>query len=317
MKLQWVLFGFLVWALPAVAQAPIRPPLPRPQLNLAVDERASAEIRQEVARSLRLPDLDADATVFIRATVLLSGAIVDPDVRIYGVEGEQETRLRRSIEEAIGRTVGSTVPGRVEFWVTARTRPWDERCLPLRVYIPDAMEDSPEPVPPSTVAALRQGVERWNRLVALAAEHGTAAAPAAPFVLVDDPEQADVRVQTYEDYGENAVYLVNEQSNQAVLHVPLKRLRGGVAISGSQWSPPEVVTQQTMLQLGRLFGVAPAGAPPTADPCIAVASTGLASDLHDAAQFRALVSSAQLDAALKNLRTRTCGSGSTAASDAR
>jgi hypothetical protein len=248
MNTRLLLLALLAWEQPLLAQAP-----QRTELSVsASSSKASAQVREAVAERWRLPALSDDAFVSVRATVLLSGAVVNPQIDIRGVAGEKRDQVRRSVEQAIGRSVAAAPPGPVEFTIRARAGAYPGRvCGPLKVYVPAVMEDSPEPPPKTSLSGMRNGVERWNRIVV---GYGQGKA-SAPFALVDDPAQADVRVRAFEDYTDYAGYIVDERTGQAIVHVPLKYMKYGLFSSGLRWWSPEVITQQTMFQLGRLLGL--------------------------------------------------------------
>jgi hypothetical protein len=181
------------WAVPLSAQTP--PPV---QLQIESDRQANLQVQQAVATTWRLPRLTADATVRVRARVLLSGALVDPQIEIEGGTDEENENLRRSVEEAIGRTVVSIAPREIDFVLEANSSAYLPRCFPLRVYIFDTLRDSLEPPPPTSTQAMRLAVSRWHRILASYTDDKQA----PPLTIVDDPEQADVWIEPYEKYDD-------------------------------------------------------------------------------------------------------------------
>ncbi|WP_164929269.1 TonB C-terminal domain-containing protein [Gloeobacter violaceus] len=242
------LAGWVSWIGVALAQeAP-------PEVNLRVERDAAAgqKVRDAVVENWRLPaKLYQDVTARVQATVLLSGALVKPQISLDGLTGDERERTRRSLEEAIGRTVVSLPPGEVEFTILSRASAFEANCFPLKVYVPAAMKDSPEPVPATTVSGLREGALRWNRRLV----RQSGGEPIDAFVLVDDPDQAHVRVEAFEDYPEYSNYLVDPQTRRVTVRVPIRELRSGLFASGFRWWHPDVVTLQTMFQLGRLLNL--------------------------------------------------------------
>jgi len=246
-------FAMLFWL--ALASS-VRADTPKADLSVSAATRSQA-VRDGVIERWQLPRLTEDATVRVRAQVLLSGAVVEPEIEVVGAEGEVRKEVMRSVEQAIARGVAQVPPGRVEFSVRVRGGSHTPACLPLRVYVPSAMEDSLEPMPPTSVAAMRSAAERWNLLVK---RHGSAEV-GEPFVLVDQPDGADVRIRAFERYGDYSSYLLDEATGQVTVNVPIKELRHGLFASGYRWWNPEVVTRQTLFQLGRLLGLPPADHP--------------------------------------------------------
>ncbi|UFP95480.1 hypothetical protein [Gloeobacter morelensis] len=229
------------------------------ELNVTTTNARHGEaVRQSVIENWQLPRLMGDATVRVRATVLLSGAVVEPELVSELPPGPELEEVRRSLNEAIGRTVAAVPPGPIEFTITARSGgAYLEGCFPLKVYVDPRLQDSPEPVPSVLLEAIAKGTERWNRLMAGFTRH----AASEPFVMVGDPEAADVRVETYEQYPDFSSYLVSDDSRLAVVRLPLKQRREGLFAAGYRWRHPEVITQQAMFQLGRLLGLDPTAVP--------------------------------------------------------
>ncbi|UFP92823.1 TonB C-terminal domain-containing protein [Gloeobacter morelensis] len=226
-----------------------------PEVKLRVERDAAAgqKVRDAVVENWRLPaKMDQDVTARVQATVLLSGALVKPQITLEGLSGgERERAMRRSLEEAIGRTVVTLPPGEVEFTILSRASSFEAECFPLKVHVSAAMKDSPEPVPATTISGLQQGALRWNQRLRRVGGGG----PIDAFVLVNDPEEAHVRVEAYEDYPEYSNYFVDPRSRQVTVRVPIRELRSGLFASGFRWWHPEVVTLQTMFQLGRLLNL--------------------------------------------------------------
>ncbi|MBW4696281.1 MAG: hypothetical protein KME03_00025 [Aphanocapsa lilacina HA4352-LM1] len=225
-----------------------------PEVNLRVERDAATgqKARDAVVENWRLPaKIYQDITARVQATVLLSGALVKPQITLEGLSGDERERTLRSLEEAIGRTVVPLPPGEVEFMILSRASSFEADCFPLKIYVSTAMKDSPEPVPATTISGLRQGALRWNQRL----RRTTGGEPIDAFVLVDNPDQAHVRVEAYEDYPEYSNYFVDPQSRQVTVRVPIRELRSGLFASGFRWWHPEVVTLQTLFQLGRLLNL--------------------------------------------------------------
>lgn len=244
------LLTLLLWTgspLPLVAQI-----MPQADLKLTTSAGTDEVVRAAVIRQWKLPRLKKDATVEIQANLLSGGSLANAKITVQGIEGEALDETRISLEKALARIqlVGQA-PGPISFTVSLRSGARYGACYPLKLYIPEHMEDSREPIEPRLVIALQQGAIKWN---AMAVGYGEGKV-VPPFVFVDHPTEANVRIEAYEDHPGYSSYLVDEATGQTILRMPVKQLRSGLISSGFRWWKQEPVTQMTMFQLGRLLGL--------------------------------------------------------------
>lgn len=226
--------------------------IPKAELTLKTSPGADDVVRVAVIRQWKLPRLKQDTTVEVQANLLADGSLANAKITLQGVEGEDRDETRISLEKALARTqlVGQS-PGPILFTVALRSGARYSNCYPLKLYIPERTEDSREPIEPKLVTALQQGAIKWN---AMAVGYGEGKV-VPPFVFTDNPTEANVRIEAYEDHPGYSSYLIDEAAGQTILRMPVKQLRSGLISSGFRWWKQEPVTQMTMFQLGRLLGL--------------------------------------------------------------
>ncbi|AGY58252.1 hypothetical protein [Gloeobacter kilaueensis] len=296
---------------------------PPPASNFAGNSIDSERVRQLVLERWQLPHLAGDAIASVRATVLPDHSLAVLGLDIRSARTVEREQVRSSLLAAIAGVSAPVAPGPVAFSLTARSGgAYLAGCFPLKVYVEPRLGDSAEALPSSSIEAIQQGARRWNRLIT---GFGDGGAAVTPFVLVTGPEAADVHIQGYRDYPDYASYLVNDAETQAVVRLPLKQKREAMFQSGEVWRHPEVVTQETMFQLGRLLGLDPSEVPdnvlyPNASNTIFARSTsgtieqlkgvvlfGQGPSLAEAGRTDRTIESEQLRTVAYSLRNRSCG----------
>lgn len=244
----------LIW--PVWIALPVAPVLAQsvPQANLAVSSSQSVavQVRERVADNWRMPKLTSDARVTVRTEVLTGGSLGKAQISVEGATGQAADDIAASVQKAIaGTTVASAPTGPVQFTLRARSSPYFKSCFPLKVYVPNRLQDSGEVLPATSVTALEQAALKWNGAVVGYAEGKVT----NPFVIASDPKAADIRFVVFQDHPDYSSYRIDEQTGQVLLPVPAKQEVAALFSAGYRWWSPEVLTQEGMFQLGRLLNL--------------------------------------------------------------
>ncbi|AGY57081.1 hypothetical protein [Gloeobacter kilaueensis] len=220
-------------------------------LRLSSDIERPLTARQAFAQKWKLPSLKSDALVHVRAQVQPDGHLSGIEMEVDGPPSEQQSAVRQSAQAALANLQLPIAAGAVEFSLRARANARIPACFPLKVYVSDQMEDSSEAVPEVAIRAMHLGVTKWN--AAISSFHKGSVME--PFILTSRPEEADVRIEAYQDYPDYSGYFIDEQTGRMIVRVPLKRFKPGLLQGNFQWWHPEQVLQQTMFQMGRALGL--------------------------------------------------------------
>jgi len=233
-------------ALTPVASLKAQQTLPPPANSAGV-----AALRQAVAERLRFPNLQGWVSVDLAVKTAEDGRIVVVEATLDGPGAKERDvvveALRRSL---LGVRLGEAERS-LETSFELRRGQLSVGCYPLTVSVPDTLADTGEPILALSRNALLQSVIKWN---AVATGYSGGKLP-APLRIVESPEQATVVIIAFEDHPDYSTYLYEPQTGRLVVHVPLKKLVSGLLQSGFRWWHPNIVTEQTMFQLGRFLGM--------------------------------------------------------------
>jgi hypothetical protein len=244
MRSSILVLALLVLPLPALADT-----IPK---ATTTDSDAVFKARSAVLAHWRIPRLTDDMTVQAQFTVQADGKLTDPKVSVEGAAGDERNDTRISMERAIQQTQVVGLPvGSIAFTVQAKSGARYPRCFPVKVYVPTRTEDTKEEIYPTSLTGLRQGVIKWNAAVVGYSQEKVG----APFIFVNNPDEANLRIVAYEDHPTYSGYYTEEVSGQIVLHIPVKQSIPSLLGTGYRWGYKEPVTQDTMFHIGRFLGL--------------------------------------------------------------
>jgi hypothetical protein len=240
------LLALALLALPVPALADIVPKV------TTTDSDVVLKARSAVLANWRIPKLTGDMTVQAQFTVQADGRLADPKVSVEGSVGDERNNARISMERAIQQTQIVGLPsGPLAFTVQARSGARYPRCFPVKVYVPNRTEDTKEEIYATSLNGLRQGVIKWNALVVGYGQGKVG----APFVFVNKPEEANLRIVAYEDHPAYGGYYTDDSTDQVLLHIPVKETIPSMFSPGFRWGYQEPITQNTMFHIGRFLGL--------------------------------------------------------------
>ncbi len=244
MRSSILVLALLVLPLPVLADT-----VPK---TTTTDSDAVIKARSAVLANWRIPKLTDDMTIQAQFNVLADGKLSDPKVSVEGLAGDESNNMRISMERAIQQTRVVGLPlGSLAFTVQAKSGARYPRCFPVKVYVPNRTEDTKEDIYATSFNGLRQGVIKWNAFV-VGYSQGKVG---APFVFVNNPEEANLRIVAYQDHPDYSGYYTDDVSGQIFLHIPVKEAIPSLFGTGYRWGYQEPVTQDTMFHIGRFLGL--------------------------------------------------------------
>jgi hypothetical protein len=233
-------------ALTPVASLKAQQTLP-PPANIA----GVTALRQAVAERLRFPNLQGWVSVDLAVKTAEDGRIVSVEATLDGPGAKERDVVVEALRRSLLGIQLSEAERSLETSFELRRGQHSVGCYPLTVYVPSTVADTGEPLRDLSLKALRQGVIKWNAI----ATGYSSGKIVPPLRIVERPEEATVVIVAFEDHPDYSTYLYDPEVGRLVVHVPVKKFLPGLIQSGFRWWHPNIVTEQTMFQLGRILGM--------------------------------------------------------------
>lgn len=215
----------------------------------------NASVRNAVLSRWKIPFVERTTTIDVTANIGADGKLVSSDIQVSPKIGTSEA-VRKSIEEALVAIPAFAAPPgaqpyAAEFRLRAQIGPFLADCYPVKVYVPVAHVDQPdEKIVPSSLEGIKQGIAAWNTFIS---RRDDKLPPV--LALVEQPEQADVRIDALVDATAFGPYISDEANGQQIVRIVTKFDAGGAVQDGYRWRHPGELKQQSEFQLGRMLGL--------------------------------------------------------------
>jgi len=256
-RLATTLVATLLFALPGIAAPENATPLDAPPASQRQIDAYSRKLRDITLVRWKSPAPERTAIVRVTASATPAGRLEGIQISIEPpLSAQNEKLLRESLQDALTFTFPpppglAAVP--VEFKLVAQNGPYLASCYPLRLYVSTRYRDSGQDVPATSLSAMTGGISTWNSRITRHSGEKVGAA----IVVVDRPEDAEVRLEPYEDMPGIGPYFEDQSTGQQVLRLGLTRSLNSATQVSRRALRTEIITQQTMFQLGRMLGLFP------------------------------------------------------------